>query len=150
VMRPHSNYGSDVDIDSVASLSDYGSEFDAAEIDEDTLLAGILDSITQSTPHNSEKQSILPSIEFEEGEIEDKDQDGPAGHRPAVLRVAKGSVEIGRAGAVQAPNSFQDSSTGERGPATLEVEYDEPSRRTWSGTSNPLRCVRCRLMTYYW
>jgi exonuclease V len=123
-----SHYGSDIDVDSV---SDYGSEFDATEIDEDALLADVLDSIAKKTPQNSEKQSILPSIEFEEGEAEDGDHDSPGQPRPATLRVAKSDIRS--TGIVQAPNDIQRSPARRRGPATFEVEYDEPSRRTWSG-----------------
>jgi exonuclease V len=123
-----SHYGSDIDVDSV---SDYGSEFDATEIDEDALLADVLDSIAKKTPQNNEKQSILPSIEFEEGEAEDGDHDSPGQHRPATLRVARSDIRS--TGVVQASHDVQRSPARRRGPTTVEVEYDEPSRRTWSG-----------------
>jgi exonuclease V len=133
VTHSSSHYGSDIDVDSV---SDYGSEFDATEIDEDALLADVLDSIAKKTPQNNEKQNILPSIEFEEGEAEDGDYDSP-GHRPATLRVARSDIRS--TGVVQASHDIQRSPARRRGSTTLEVEYDEPSRRTWSGKPKQLQ-----------
>ena len=132
VTHASSYYGSEVeveiDVDSIASMSDYGSEFDATEVNEDTLLAGTLDSFTQKLPGSAEKSSVLPSIEFEEGEIEDEDQDDlVVVHKPSLLRMAKRdrrSVEN-----IDARRDIQSSPVRE----TLEVEYDERSRRAWSG-----------------
>lgn len=137
-----SHYGSDVDVDSVASLSDYGSEFDAAEIDEDALLADVLDSIANKTPRTSERQTTLPSIKFEEGEAEDRDHDIPGRHRPAVLRVARSNTR--NTGTGQTPHVIQSSPVRRRGSTTLEVEYDEPSRRNWSGESKQPRRLPSR------
>lgn len=130
VTHASSYYGSEVEIDvnSVASISDYGSEFDATEINDDTLLASTLDLLAQTLPKSAEKSSILPSIEFEEGEVEDEDQDDLiVVHKPSLLRVAKRdrrkSVEAGT------PRDFQSSPVRD----TLEVEYEERSRRAWSG-----------------
>lgn len=131
VTHASSYHGSEVEIDvnSIASMSDYGSEFDATEIDEDTLLASTLDSLTQQIPRSTEKSSVLPSIEFEEGEIEDEDQDDlVVVHKPSLLRVAKRD----RRSATSANTTsryIQSSPVRE----TLEVEYDERSRRAWSG-----------------
>ncbi|KAF1361912.1 hypothetical protein EJ07DRAFT_109522 [Lizonia empirigonia] len=117
-------YGSedDIDIQSVVSVSDYGSEFDVTEINDDTLLASTLDSITQNLPKATEKNSVLPSIEFEEGEAEDADQDDfVVAHQPPLLRVAK---KDGRSTADRETGTDVQSSPL-RG--TVEVEYDEGS-----------------------
>lgn len=130
VTHASSYYGSEVeiDVDSVPSMSDYGSEFDATEIDQDTLLASTLDSLTQSIPKTAEKSSVLPSIEFEEGEVEDEDHDDlVVVHKPSLLRVAKRDRRS--AAKVEVPRDIQSSPVRE----TLEVEYDERSRRAWSG-----------------
>lgn len=130
VTHASSYYGSEVEIDveSIAAMSDYGSEFDATEIDEDTLLASTLDSFTQRIPQPTEKSSVLPSIEFEEGELEDEDHNDIAVmHKPSLLRVAKKDQRS--AAKVEVRNHTQSSPVRE----TLEVEYDERSRRTWSG-----------------
>lgn len=130
VTHTSSYYGSEVEIDdnSVASMSDYGSEFDATEINEDTLLASTLDSITQNIPRSAERSSVFPSIEFEQGEFEDEDQyDLVTAHKPSLLRVARRDRRSAR--------SAEKSRDAESLPAreTLEVEYDERSRRAWSG-----------------
>lgn len=130
LMQKSSCYGSetDVDVEAPASVSDYGSEFDASEIDEDLLLASTLDSFTRKASRSVEKISVLPSIEFVQGEAEDEYQDDLVTlHRPSLLRVAK-----------RARRSIQDTNTRretESSPTreTLEVEYDEGSRRVWSG-----------------
>lgn len=130
VMHASSYYGSEVEInvDSIGSMSDYGSEFDATEIDEDTVLASTLDSITQSIPRSTGKSSVLPSIEFEEGEIEDEDRDDVViVHKPSLLRVAKRDRRS--AAKIEARRDIQSSPVREM----LEVEYDGRSRRAWSG-----------------
>ncbi|KAF3033549.1 hypothetical protein E8E12_001448 [Didymella heteroderae] len=124
-----SYYGSEVeiDVDSMPSMSDYGSEFDATEIDEDTLLASTLDSLTRSVPKATEKSSALPSIEFEEGEVEDEDHDDVViVHKPSLLRVAK--KDWRSTAKLKVSRDIQSSPVRE----TLEVEYDERSRRAWS------------------
>ena len=142
VTHAPSYYGSEVeiDVDSVPAMSDYGSEFDATEIDEDTLLVSTLDSITQHIPRTAEKSSILPSIEFEGGEVEDEDHhDIVVVHKPSLLRAAKRD----RRGAakVEVARDIQSSPVRE----TLEVEYDERSRRAWSGRLLHNRLL-CNLM----
>ncbi|KAJ4383274.1 hypothetical protein N0V86_001319 [Didymella sp. IMI 355093] len=129
VTHASSYYGSEVevDVDSIASMSDYGSEFDATEIDEDTLLASTLNSFTQSIPRSRNKSSVLPSIEFEEGEVEDEDRDDlVVVHKPSLLRVAKRDRRS--AAKVEVRRDIQSSPVRQ----TLEVEYDERSRRAWS------------------
>jgi hypothetical protein len=123
-----SEYGSDIDIGAVTALSDYGSDigFD----DEDTILADVLETIKVAKP--ADKDRVLPSIEFEEGEREDEDHDVDGFvqiHRPTVLRVAKGRDKS--IGTVEAQRGIQSSPL--RGHEALEVEYDERSRRAWSG-----------------
>jgi exonuclease V len=126
-----SEYGSDIDIQSVATLSDYGSDIDIDEyIDEDTILVDAFDTLKDAAP--SQKSAVLPSIEFEEGELEDEEQDVDGFvqiHRPTVLRVAKGK-DKGSAD-VDMQRDMQSSSGRER--TALEVEYDERSRRAWNG-----------------
>lgn len=90
-----SEYGSDVDMQSVASLSDYGSDISLGHVDEDSALVGGLDTIQQGG--STEKGAALPSIEFKEGEREDEEQhvDGRVQkHVPALLRVGKGRRDI--------------------------------------------------------
>ncbi|KAL1793869.1 hypothetical protein ACET3X_007290 [Alternaria dauci] len=119
-----SEYGSDIDISSLATLSDYGSDID---IDDDTLLADAFDTIRSTA--QVQKSAVLPSIEFEEGESEDEEQDVDGFvqvHGPAGLRVAKGT----RSGDADTQRDIQSSPVRER--KTLEVEYDERSRRAWS------------------
>lgn len=138
VTHAPSYYGSKVEIDvnSIHAMSDYGSEFDATEINEDALLASTLDSMIQHIPRTAQKSSVLPSIEFEEGEVEDEDHDDlVVVHKPTLLRMAKrdrrgtAKVEVAR--------DVRSSPVRE----TLEVEYDERSRRAWSGA-----CLhKCRL-----
>jgi exonuclease V len=121
-----SEYGSDVDVQSIASLSDYGSDID---IDDDTILAGAFDTLRNTAP--TEKSAVLPSIEFEEGEAEDQEQDVDGFvqiHRPTVLCVAKGKRSLD----AHVQRDIQSSPGLER--EALEVEYDERSRRAWSGT----------------
>ncbi|KAF2819482.1 hypothetical protein CC86DRAFT_449873 [Ophiobolus disseminans] len=110
-----SEYGSDVDMHSVADVSDYGSDIGFEDVDEDTILADALDTIRDARP--AEKNAVLPSVEFEEGEREDEEQDVDGFvhiHRPTLLRVARRDI--------------QSSPLRE----ALEVEYDERSRRLWS------------------
>ncbi|KAF1930234.1 uncharacterized protein M421DRAFT_368975 [Didymella exigua CBS 183.55] len=129
VTHASSYYGSEVeiDIDSVTSMSDYGSEFDATEIYEDTLLASTLDSFTHSVPKSTGRSSALPSIESEEGEFEDDDYDDLiVVHKPSVLRVAK--KDRRSTAKVEVRRDIQSSPARE----SLEVEYDERSRRAWS------------------
>jgi len=119
-----SEYGSDVEIDSIATLSDYGSDID---IDEDTILA--FEPIKQGAP--AEKGAVLPSVEFEEGEFEDEEQDVDGFvqiHKPALLRIAKTTSGVD----TNVQSHTQSSPTRQR--TALEVEYDEISRRAWSGT----------------
>jgi len=130
VMHTSSCYGSeiDVDVEAPAPVSDYGSEFDASEIDEDLLLASTLDSFTRKASRSVEKISVLPSIEFVQGEAEDADLDDLVTiHKPSLLRVAK-----------RARRSVHDTNTRRETESppireTLEIEYDERSRRVWSG-----------------
>jgi len=120
-----SEYGSDIDIQSIATLSDYGSDID---IDDDTILADAFDTITDAA--QTQKSALIPSIEFEEGELEDEEQDVDGFvqiHRPSVLRVAKGKASVD----ADARRDIQSSPMRER--KALEVEYDERSRRAWSG-----------------
>jgi exonuclease V len=124
-----SEYGSDIDIGSVTALSDYGSDigFD----DEDTILADVLETIKVAKP--ADKDRVLPSVEFEEGEREDEDHDVDGFvqiHRPSLLRVVKGKGKS--TGTGDAQRDIQSSPL--RGHEALEVEYDERSRRAWSGT----------------
>jgi exonuclease V len=127
-----SEYGSDVEIGSVAALSDYGSDFGFDDILEgDTILADVLDTIKVAKP--ADKDRVLPSIEFEEGEREDEDHDVDGFvqiHRPTLLRVAKRKDKS--IGTVDARRDVQSSPM--RKHEVLEVEYDERSRRAWSGT----------------
>ncbi|KAI4606720.1 hypothetical protein J4E80_010032 [Alternaria sp. BMP 0032] len=119
-----SEYGSDIDIQSIATLSDYGSDID---IDDDTILADAFDTITDAA--QTQKSAVLPSIEFEEGELEDEEQDVDGFvqiHRPTVLRVAKSKASVD----ADAQRDIQSSPMRER--KALEVEYDERSRRAWS------------------
>jgi hypothetical protein len=99
------------------AVSDYGSDIGLEDFDEDTILADALCTIQAARPPAAERGTVLPSIEFEEGEREDEEQhvDG----RPTLLRVAKDG------------HGIQSSPLRE----TLEVEYDARSRRAWSGTS---------------
>lgn len=130
VTHAPSYYGSEVEVDvnSIPSMSDYGSEFDATEINEDTLLVSTLGSTTQTVSRTIQKSSALPSIEFEEGEVEDEDHDDlVVVHKPSLLRVAKRN----RRGAAKVEVATDIESSPVR--ATLEVEYDERSRRAWSG-----------------
>lgn len=120
-----SEYGSDIDIQSITTLSDYGSDID---IDDDTILADVFDTIGDAA--QTQKSAVLPSIEFEEGELEDEEQDVDGFvqiHRPTVLRVTKGKTSVD----VDAQRNIQSSPMRER--KALEVEYDERSRRAWSG-----------------
>ena len=124
-------HGSDVDIGSVTSLSDYGSDFSFEDMDGDTTLSDVLETINQQA--TTEKRVLLPSIEFEEGELEDEehDVDGLVQiHQPALLRVAKGKRR-----SIGAQRKTESSPVRER--EATEVEYDEKSRRAWSGTSEP-------------
>lgn len=123
-------YGSDVELRSVAALSDYGSDIGFEDIDEDTVLADALDTIKDARP--GEKGAVLPSIEFEEGEREDEEQDVDGFvhiHRPTLLRVARGKRKSSQSADTR--REVQSSPLRE----ALEVEYDERSRRAWSGTS---------------
>ncbi|KAG9190063.1 exonuclease V [Alternaria panax] len=120
-----SEYGSDIDIQSIATLSDYGSDID---IDDDTILADAFDSIAAASSQ-TQKSAVLPSVEFEEGEREDEEQDVDGFvqiHRPTVLRVTRSKANINTA----AQGHVQSSPVQQR--KALEVEYDERSRRAWS------------------
>jgi exonuclease V len=134
-----SDYGSDLDLGSTAALSDYGSDIGLDDIDEDKILADVLDVIRDARP--TEEGRVLPSIEFEEGERGDDTQDVDGFvqiHGPTLLRVAKnhrGNVE----------RAAQSSPLRER--EALEVEYDERSRRTWSGMLGPFITDTLRLTT---
>jgi exonuclease V len=128
-----SEYGSHVDIGAATALSDYGSDFGVDDIDEDTILSDVLETIQDARP--AAKDSVLPSIEFEEGEREDEDHDVDGFvhiHRPTLLRVSKGKDRS--IGTVDARRDIQSSPLREH--EALEVEYDERSRRAWSGTSS--------------
>ncbi|CBY01958.1 hypothetical protein LEMA_P007450.1 [Plenodomus lingam JN3] len=116
-----------VDTQSVASMSDYGSDIGFDDLDEDSLLADVLSTLKESRP--TEKSAALPSIEFEEGELEDEEQDADGFvqvHRPTVLRVAKGKANV----RFDVPLDIRSSPVRER--EALEVEYDPRSRRAWS------------------
>jgi exonuclease V len=127
-----SEYGSDIDITSVAALSDYGSDIGLEDIDEDVILANVLGTLKHVKP--VEGDCVLPSLEFEEGEGEDEngvehhqhgDSDGCVQmHRPSLLRMAKGRETTIRTSPL-------------REHEALEIEYDERSRRAWSGTLEP-------------
>lgn len=126
-----SEYGSDIDI-AVTALSDYGSDIGLEDLDEDTLLAGAFESIVAARP--AERGRVLPSIEFEEGEREDEEEDVDGFvqvRQLARLRIARHGNGDARAGAQHAAQDVQSSPLRE--PAALEVEYDERSRRAWSG-----------------
>jgi exonuclease V len=126
--------GSEYGID---ALSDYGSDIGPDDFDDDTILADALDTINSARP--AEKNAVLPSIEFEEGEREDEEEEQDVDgfvrvHRPTVLHVARGKRKS--VDAMDAPG------------APLEVEYDERSRRAWSGASrNALGVEDIRLTT---
>jgi hypothetical protein len=84
-----SEYGSNVETPAATALSDYGSDTGFEDIDEDTILADVLQTIQSVKP--AKKSRILPSIEFEEGEREDEDHVVDSFvqiHQPALLRVA--------------------------------------------------------------
>jgi exonuclease V len=121
-----SEYGSDIDIQSIATLSYYGSDID---IDDVTILADAFDPVRDAA--QTEKSAVLPSIEFQEGELEDEEQDVDGFvqiHRPTVLRIAKGK------GYVDAHVQRDAQSSPMRERKAMEVEYDERSRQAWSGT----------------
>ncbi|KAF1916270.1 exonuclease V a 5' deoxyribonuclease-domain-containing protein [Ampelomyces quisqualis] len=124
-----SDYGSDVDIGSVAALSDYGSDTGLDDIDEDSLLADVLETI--QVARSTERDGVLPSVEFQEGELEDEDQHVGGVvqiHKPSLLRVARGKAK-----ALEQADSRRDmQSSPLRDCQALEVEYDERSRRAWS------------------
>jgi exonuclease V len=129
-----SEYGSDVNIGAATALSDYGSDFGFDDIDEDTILSDVLETIKVAKP--AAKGRVLPSIEFEEGEREDEDHDVDGFvqiHRPTLLRVSKGKDRS--IGTLDARRNIQSSPLREY--EALEVEYDERSRRAWSGTTWP-------------
>lgn len=127
-----SEFGSDIDIDtqSATATSEYGSEFAFEDVDEDTVLASALNVINGAAP--VAKATLLPSIEFEEGENEDQEHDDLGVvqiHRPAVLRVAKGWQRRNNA---SSDEMHVQSSPPPR--ATKEfIEYDPVSQRAWSG-----------------
>ena len=138
LMNRAGDCGSDVDIESIATLSDYGSDIDVNDI----LLANALDTIAGAVP--LDKSAVLPSLEFEHGELEDEEQDVDGFvqiHRPSVLRVTQ-SPSSALVGTQAGP---QSSPVRER--STLEVEYDEISRRAWSGESKHRHSNPCRLTT---
>ncbi|USP79984.1 defects in morphology 1 [Curvularia clavata] len=115
--------GSDVDIEPFATLSDYGSDIDI----DDILLANALDTTAGAVPLVN--RAVLPSIEFEQGEVEDEEPDVDGFvqiHRPSVLRVAQSQRSI----LADTQADVQSSPVRER--STFEVEYDEMSRRAWS------------------
>jgi exonuclease V len=124
-----SDYGSDLDVGSTAALSDYGSDIGLDDIDEDRILADVLDVIRDTRP--ADKGHVLPSIEFEEGERKDEEQhvDGFVHiHATTLLRVAKDHRWTVEPAAQSSPLREREA---------LEVEYDERSRRTWSGMLRP-------------
>lgn len=123
------NSNVEIDAEALASVSDYGSEFDATELNETTLLASTLDSPTQELPRSADKASVLPSIEFEEGEGEDEDRDDVVTQKSSLLRMSKRHQRSN-----QTPHTRRDLQSSPI-RATLEVEYDEQSRRAWSGAS---------------
>ncbi|KAL6702965.1 hypothetical protein ACN47E_010320 [Coniothyrium glycines] len=122
-------YGSDVDMGSLATLSDYGSDtgFEDVDINEDTTLADILDTIRDISPYH--KSAILPSIEFEEGELKDEEYHVNGSvqlHKPTQLRLARRTDGLGSI----RKQDVQSSPTRVRN--ALEVEYDEHSRWAWN------------------
>jgi len=125
-----SEYGSDWEIHSIETLSDYGSDIGLEDLDEDTILGDVLDTIGGAT--QIEKSTVLPSIEFEQSELEDDEQDVDGFvqiHGPRLLRVARGN-----SGArVHVQREAQSSPVWEHD--ALEVEYNEASRRARSGMS---------------
>lgn len=126
-----SEYGSDIEYQIATAISDYGSDIALDDFDEDNLLADVLDSIKDTRP--AERDAILPSLEFEGGELEDEEhvEDGFVQiHRLSGLRVAK-SDDTSTAQSA-APQRDAQSSPPRRHEA-LEIEYDQRSRRAWSG-----------------
>lgn len=124
---PANEYGSSLDIPPVASPSDYGSDFSFEDLDEGRIPSEVLNKSNEQAM--IERRELLPSIEFEEGETEDNEHDVDnyvQTHQPAVLRMAKGSWE-----GFGAQRLFESSPLRER--EAMEVEYDEKSRRAWSG-----------------
>jgi exonuclease V len=135
-----SEYGSNVETPAATALSDYGSDTGFEDIDEDTILADVLQTIQSVKP--AKKSRILPSIEFEEGEREDEDHVVDSFvqiHQPALLRVAKSKTE--GADPVDTQRDFQNFPI--RQQEALEVKYDERSRRVWSGTSTSKDMKAC-------
>ncbi|KAF2853706.1 hypothetical protein T440DRAFT_487032 [Plenodomus tracheiphilus IPT5] len=117
----------DVDIQSVTAMSDYGSDIGFDDFDDDSVLAGVLNTIADNRP--VDKSAALPSIEFEGGELEDEEQDVDGFvqvHRPTGLRVAKNKTNVH----FDVAQGIQSSPVRER--QALEVEYDPGSRRAWS------------------
>jgi hypothetical protein len=51
------------------AVSDYGSDIGLEDFDEDTILADALCTIQAARPPAAERGTVLPSIEFEEGEL---------------------------------------------------------------------------------
>ena len=120
-----SEYGSDVDDSLITSMSDYGSDIGFEDVE------GALDMFEEAPPVNA--TTVLPSIEFEQGELEDEEQDVDGFvqiHRPAVLRVAKSKTHA------ELDRQWDIQSSPARGDKALEVEYSARSRRAWSGMSS--------------
>jgi len=106
----HSDYGSEVDARSILALSDYGSDLDVDDIDENTLVGGLLEQIAASAP----KTAIYPSIEG---------QDTLAGEDAAVL------VHTPERPALR----WAQSSPARRRKALVELDDDVRSQRAFSG-----------------
>lgn len=110
VQEVHSDYGSDVDIGSLQALSDYGSEIDPNEINDDTLFEDLLAKIAANAP----KTVIYPSIEDQQALEGDNEGLAIATPDRPTLRWARSSPLHAKS-------------------ASMEVEYDVPSRRAFSG-----------------
>lgn len=110
------DYGSDVDVRSLPTLSDYGSELDPDDVDEDSLLGDLLVRIAATAP----KDVVRPSIDCADP-LESRDEGFvvPSTERPALQRGLQ-------------------SSPARRKGESVEIEYDLPSRRAFSGMRQSL------------
>ena len=103
-----SEYGSDF---SLPALSDYGSDVDLDDIQQDTALGDLLVKIAASAP----KTVVYPSIEHS-----NHDADSTSGPRRRLV------VQFEE-------RAFRSSPLVARS-TSLEIEHDGPSRRAFSGT----------------
>ncbi|KAJ4303317.1 hypothetical protein N0V90_002210 [Kalmusia sp. IMI 367209] len=109
VKEAHSDYGSDVELQSLPAPSDYGSEIDLNDVDEDTLLGDILVKLAASAP----KEILYPSVETD-------------GQDEGVVARQKR-----RPGVHWEERAVQSSPVAARS-ASMEIENDVPSRRAFS------------------